>query len=553
MKKLHFFLFIAVTLFITKSFAQDSKPLRVEIEAKKNSNSYNIVPLGKSGLIIFYQTDEKSEGNRIWEFTKYSTDLKEEWTKEVPVDKSNDLIKYFLSDSTGMLYLLTSNNKSMTANVELLSTKVSGTYQIVAFNILKGTYNTYSGEYPTIMAISDFKVIDNKASIFGISSPGYMDACAQSCLTFTCIPAITGFTVFKFKAYYINHDLISGTVTNSPLKLKGNTLFLGSQIIDDKTPFIKVLVRNKPNRKETYHYLYNYSATGSLSNKLKLKTTSGKNYTSAKYQKNDSAEAILIGTYSQSLKKGSFFNPASNANMGITNTSSGMYFSKFSGEKQDFIKYYPFTKFENFFNYLSDTYKTYLAKQKQKAKKKGKEIVVNYNLLVHDIIKKNDEYIMIAEAYYPEYHSECYTSYSGGKTTTTCKSVFDGYRYTHAVIAAFDSEGEMLWDNCFEIENILTYNLKERIKVMMDGDDIVLAYSYGGSVQSQIIQGSKVVQGKESTKIETSGEGDKVKKDWASDMSFWYGNYFLAWGYEKIKDQENKKRNVFYFNKIALE
>lgn len=554
MKKLisNFLLSAIVLLNATLCFSQNA-PLRVEIEAKKNSDSYNIVPLGKNGLIMFYETDEKTKGNRTWVFSKFNTNLKEDWSQEIPVQKNNTLIKFFVDDSTNTLFILLGNKTALATGSEFMTNKVSGTYQVVSVNTLTGTNNTITGEFPKLLSVADFKVINNKASILLTNYPGYIASCTQGCFNFTCIPALSGLTVFKFKAFNINVDLDNGTAKIIPIKYKGNTLILGSEIIEDTNPYLKMLVRNKPNRKETDHYLYDFSSDGELLKTLKLKPGNGKDVTSAKYQKTGTNEAIMIGTYTQFKKKGFTFNPASNDAMGLNNTSQGMYFCKFDGESQEYIKYYPFTKFENFFKFLGEYATKVLNKQNKKAAKKGKEINVNYNLLVHDLILKNGEYIMIGEAFYPQYHTTCYTTCSGGKCTQQCYTVFDGFRYTHAAIAAFDKDGEMLWDNCFEIEDILTYNLKERVKVMHDGDDIILAYSDDGYIKSQIIRGSDVIQGKEATKIETSKEGDKVKSDWSNDMAFWYDNYFLAWGYEKIKDKEKNKRNVFYFNKIGLE
>ncbi|MCF8299135.1 MAG: hypothetical protein K9J13_16420, partial [Saprospiraceae bacterium] len=137
------------------------------------------------------------------------------------------------------------------------------------------------------------------------------------------------------------------------------------------------------------------------------------------------------------------------------------------------------------------------------------------------------------------------------------RQVFDGYRYTHAIVAAFDKDGERLWDNTFEIMNVLSFNLKERVKVLRNSEDdeIVLVYSYGGQLNSKVIEGSKVVERKQTTKLETKNEKDKVLSNYDSDMEYWYDNYFITWGYQRIKEKGkgllNKKRQVFYFTKIA--
>ncbi|MFA5783213.1 MAG: hypothetical protein WC868_13185 [Bacteroidales bacterium] len=542
---------------ITSTFAQGVQPLRVEIEAKKSSDDYNVVPVGKDGVILFYESYEKEKGDKIWVFTKYNTELKEDWNEEVPVQKSLDFIKYYIDDEK-MLYVLLGNMHYVAGqSSELISNNASGTFQIVSIDISNGNSNIINSKFPGSLYIRDFKVINDKASIFCMTSPTKGDACMQMFLTCTCIPAFTGLTVFKFHSLIMNVNLNNGTFTTIPIKYEGNTLLLDSDIMKDTNTFYKVFVKNKPNVKTTSNYLIDYSGNGDLIKTSKIKSGSGKLLRTFKYQNLGSEESVIIGTYDTEKKKGFTFNPANNESMGLNSVSEGIYFTKMKGEEQKFIKFYPFSKMENFFKYLKNKTANKVKEKVKKTEKKGKELNVNYNLLVHKIIEKNGQYILIGEAYYPEYRKDSYKTItrdaSGVQTgsTTTYTYVFIGYRFTHAVIAAFDSEGNKLWDNSFAIQDILTFNLKEKVKVMFDGDDIILTYSYGGYIKSQIIQGDKIVQGKEDTKIETSLEGDKVKQNWNSDMDFWYDNYFLSWGYQKIKNKG--KRTVFYFNKIGLQ
>jgi hypothetical protein len=545
-------------LMVVSAIAQKSQPLRVEIEAKKGSDNYNIVPLGAAGLIMFYESDERSNGKKMWEFSKYNTNLKEEWTKEVPIPPSSSLVKFYVDEKSSTLYVLLGYLKHNGSTTYNNASDVSGSFQIVNMNTETGANTTTLGKFPSSLSVTDFMVINNKASIMGLTDPGSTVACLQSCLTFTCIPAITGLTLYKYKSEIINVDLENGKSNVIPVRYKGNTLILSSNIVDDNPPYIKAFVRNKPKAKMLTQYINDYSANGELIKTTILNPTIGKMISSAKYEKISDNEAVMIGTYDNQYIAGWVLNPASSDATGMTTNSEGIYFSKFTGGQQDTMEFYPFSKLQNFLSYMDPGDVKQAIKRKNRAEKRGEELDVNYNILTHNIIKRNNEYILIGEAYYPEFQTQCYTTYaSNGFPIQHCTTVFVGYRYTHAIIADFNKDGELLWDNCFPIQDILTFNLKERVKVMTSDNDneIVLAYSYGGSIKSQIIEGDKVVQGKEENKIETAYANDQVKEDWSSDMDLWYDNYFLTWGYEKIKNEEaNKgKRTVFYFNKIGLE
>jgi len=89
----------------------------------------------------------------------------------------------------------------------------------------------------------------------------------------------------------------------------------------------------------------------------------------------------------------------------------------------------------------------------------------------------------------------------------------------------------------------------------LDGEDIVMVYNNGESVASKIIRGNQVVEGKQYTKIETGSKEDKLIGDYNSGMEYWYGNYFISYGYQRIrnKQMDKSRRTVFYFNKIAFQ
>jgi len=166
----------------------------------------------------------------------------------------------------------------------------------------------------------------------------------------------------------------------------------------------------------------------------------------------------------------------------------------------------------------------------------------------------NDEFVMVAEAYYPEYETHCETVFNpNGSTYQRCYTVFVGYRFTHAIIAGFDESGELIWDNSFEIMDILTYDLKPKVKFLLEDNEILLVYSFNGEIKTKVVSGKAVVEGKTGVKIDTGDSNDKVKENYGSGIEYWYDNYFIAYGYQRIKGDKNSgksKRKVFYFNKI---
>jgi len=221
-----------------------------------------------------------------------------------------------------------------------------------------------------------------------------------------------------------------------------------------------------------------------------------------------------------------------------------------------FTKFYNFSEFTNFYinAYSINTLK--LKKKVARQKNKGKEITFEYDLLFHDVIVRDSNYIVIAEAYYPEYHTQFYTTYDYyGRPITITYQIFDGYRYTSALIACFNDKGDLQWEYSLKIWDILSYNLSERVKVLFDEQDIVLAYANEGNITSIVIRGNQIISGRENYPIETNYPNDKLITDFNSSLEYWYDNYFISYGYQKIKNFREdvpNKRQVFYFNKIAF-
>lgn len=520
-------------LFVFLSFVvegQNNGALRVELDAKKNAETYNIVPIGEQGVIVFYESDERdSGGNKLWFFTKYNTVFKEVWTKEFPVVRSMNFLEYDYSGGK-TLYLLLQNAQD---------------FQILQLDVVLGNITSKFSKPIDNYTVDNFKVLNHNAFILGETEPTFLERCGQVCFTYTCIPIFTGATVYKENGVVQNVDLTGGKNQGLYVNPKGKSSIIGAEKEDEK--FLNVLVRKIPHRKFSQTFKYRYSADGNLLSTSEIKTDTDKEILSGRINYYDDKSEILIGSYAK-VSHGK----RKRLRLGAAN---GLYFCVFQDNAQKFIKYHDFTQFKSFHENL----RTGLFGLREGAKV-TEEGGIGYRLLVHDIIVRGNEYIMIAEAYYPEYHTETYwTTDANGRSVMRTRQVFDGWRYTNAIIAGFSNTGELLWDNTFEMGDILSFDLKERVKVLMNDDEIAMLYSWGGDVQSKIISGSEVVEGKTKTKIDTKNQDDMVRRNYGSDVVYWYGNYFISYGYQTIKSDEEKdnkgkrKRTVFYFNKIGYQ
>lgn len=535
----------AMLLLHENAFSQKEQPLRVEIEAKASADQYNIVPVGQEGLILFFESDEREKGNKSWYFTKYNENFKEVWDKKFPVSSGLDFIRYYY-DNSELLYVLLA--EKLKTNPKSPMVEIARNYQVLSLNIINGSISSVPGEIPAKFTPTDFKVTDDHVFFGGFTRPTNMQVCMRSLFLYAtcCIPIFFGGLEFKYQPMLFHLNLKNQKKEMIALNYPGSA-GLVSLAINEKTENLAATIKHRPSKKEFNLYIKEFSPDGKALANFKIEPKGPNELLSGKILNIGKEEKVIIGTFSSSAKKQSFGVKMQMAMYGTTSElqSEGLYISKFIGSRQEYIQYYPFAKFNNL---LSD-------------KKKKEEVsVIYYNLLVHDIIADDDQYIMVAEAYHPEYHTEYRYVYTTNGMQMQAVRVFDGYRYDYAIVAGFDKDGKMLWDNIFEIADILSFNLKERVKVLGTPDMLSLVYSQGGSIKSKIISGGKVIEEKEKTKIETNYTDDKVKANYNSDLDYWYKNYFIAYGYQKIKTDkeakqkgEKRKRNVFYFNKISYE
>lgn len=251
----------------------------------------------------------------------------------------------------------------------------------------------------------------------------------------------------------------------------------------------------------------------------------------------------LTGSYSTGTKKNS-------------QMATGIYFAEFEDFEQKFIKYYSLTDFKNFFEYLSEKQQAKIEKKIDKKKKKGQEDIVKVYIKMHPVIQQKNDYTLIGEVYFPTYRTETTTTYVNGKPTTTTRQVFDGFQYSHAVILKLELDGEKRYDQCFEM--YLTnkpFSVVKNIRIKKEKDDLTLFYVTGSHFKACKVDDDGATEVDYGT-LETEKDSEKVLSSSFTNAMYWYDDYFLSYGTQRIKDKEEKlgkrKRVVFVMTKIEL-
>ena len=241
---------------------------------------------------------------------------------------------------------------------------------------------------------------------------------------------------------------------------------------------------------------------------------------------------FVTGTYSK-VKKGG---------------AEGIFFSELRNNQFNNIRFYNFLDLKNFTEYMSSRKQAKIERKKAKAEKAGKEYALDYLMASHRIMTDGKDYFYLGEAYYPVYR----TTMVGNMVMST----FAGYDYTHAVLAKFNAAGNLLWDECFPMDpRTLPMYVKRFVSASMKGNNVNLLFADKNRLVSKLFRNAdgKVIQDRTSEMIETGNDEEDVKKMRYSNSQYWYGDNFLVYGTQVVKNSKTgERRKVFAITKYTI-
>lgn len=490
-------------LFSIVTFAQIVQPDRVEFEIKKGN--YEVVSAGDEGLFVLHNSVDLESGDQIWTVAKLDTAFNKAWERVYVVEPTQILSSRYYDNGT--LYFLFSRNEPKNKNLELISFDASdgGARSVVIKNFIP-------------IDFFDFKVANNSVLIGGY---------------------------FNARPIVIMYDLLDGVPVLLP-GLFGNRMELIQLLINVDQTFEITLSARDINKVATI-YINTYDVLGGLINSTKLETEQNKDLLFGMPVKLSSRNRLVAGVY------GRFF----------SEYSKGLFVTNIDKDDQQSIKYYSYGELKNFFNFLTERREQRVRNRIERRRINDKELKFKYRLLVHDVVDNGDQVILMGEAFYPKYRIVSSTYRGRGRVVetfnngfTSSSRVFEGYRYTHAVVIGFDKKGKLLWDNSFEINDILSFNLKQFVQVSINKEEIALLYVYDNSIRSKVISESKVISNKLITPIKLKYEADVIdnKSTIIFGLESWYDRKFYVYGTQKIKNISKSNvelnREVFFINKV---
>jgi hypothetical protein len=506
--KTRLLLFVAAVLFVLNAMTQTVKSeKRIEIELKDGYSGERVFEFDSLGMLLLSTQDIKEGENMVYRFQKYNTDLVEISEVNYSINQAFRFDKSFQEGND--LHIFFKSRK--------------GDYRILTYNFLSQKFHETSG------------VLPNKT---GVVSTLYMNEMAY-------------FLLKNRKNMYqvLTIDLNSEKESFSPIVIEGikpRNMSVTSFETMPESKNILASTRVKLSRKMSEMNLIRLNEKGEIAQRTELKAENGNTIKDAQSFDLGNNNFFISGTYAAKGKVG----------------SNGIYITRIENGIVQPVYYHNFTDLKSFFTYTRKQDQSFFKKVKEGKAKRGKELNISYLIASHRPIRVNDDFLYIGEAFYPTYRTEqkTVTTMVNGKyvTKTTYEQVFDGFQYTHAIVAKFDRDGKLLWDESFPMVVQKPFYVKRFIQIdENESEKLKLVFATDNSITTKILDfDGNVIVDKTSGQIETNLEEDKTKFSYV-DIEHWFGDYFLAYGEQKIVNKENKDvkkvRKVYFFNKVKLD
>lgn len=298
-------------------------------------------------------------------------------------------------------------------------------------------------------------------------------------------------------------------------------------------------------KKTSRHLIFRYSSNGKLkSSPFILSLAPDKAIVDMRFTySEEAAEFIVSGTYTADKKSG---------------YANGLYTARIDEQgKISGVKMHNFLELDHFTEFLSKRKLEKLNRKKKRKEAKGNELVYKGRANVHNIYVYQGKRYLISEFYYATYRMESY-SFNG---QIHYRSVFDGYQYTHALVAALDDAGELRWTHIFDMGvTQKPYELKEFIRLNINTDgDLELSYANSSALKFITFTEDGAVNRKRSFNyIKTDNKEETVKYTINSNVVYWYDNYYVVSGFQKVKTapaetkkKKKKKRKIYFIHLIS--
>lgn len=524
-------------LLVCLSFGMSATAQKREFKLNSRTGDFAVVSLGQDGLALCYksQKDIAGDENRYL-VSKYDKKLDKEFHLKVDLPSSYKLIE--TREDKGEVYMLvavpTTRFSKYGTITEMVATKH---FQVVKVNFKSKKHTIIDGVVPSkLFAINSFEVNDGNIYVGGYSA-------------YSSLGAMFSFVGKKPSALVFTAGSKDEEFSLQSTSFKGASL-VSAMSKGKEEGIVNVVITNYVSKKEMYFYFLE-GKKGRLGKEEAFKFSDSKELVDFSYLEIDRKNKLLAGNF------GNF-----------NEENEGIFITRFGGKKGEdaFNKYHKFKNFEDFYSFVEKEPGKDVPDEEKAFSNLSKRKNFQYSVYMHDVFmfdanaadttnnKPKFNYLMVGEAYYPEYKTETIDKeLDNGFTISTQQNIFHGYRFTHVVVAGIDEKGDIDWSMCLPIFNIATYQIKPRVEVKYGEDgSITLTYGNEGMINQIVIKDGEIVSETKPKEGLNNKELFIVKNQYNMDLQYWYDDYFIASGYKKFDYYAEGEKLIFFMNRVQV-
>ncbi len=317
----------------------------------------------------------------------------------------------------------------------------------------------------------------------------------------------------------------------------GNENEIVNVIINDQTGIFSVIMEEKNRSKNSSLTVYGYTRNNQKLFINRVVPPLGRNLLGGTTTISNRNSRYLAGSFSEIGKK----------------LSKGLFISKFTEDTLNFLKYYEFAYFENFFEFLGLDKAEKLKERIKRKTEEGKKINLNYRVIIHEILQIENRLILTGEVYFlKRAHFQTLTPSSSIAQIPYTDS---GFNHTHAFAVVFDEEGNLLWDHSWPMKDMFFLTLGKKAVFHLFANRLEVYSLEKNKIRARIFLGQKVIENQLEIPISLGVDSDKwlLENPKIESVVSWYDQFILAFGRQQILTPSNINspyEEVFYLNKI---
>lgn len=501
-------------------YAQVQQAERYEIVQRNSDEDFTIIPLKADGLALFRKKFKFNDRNRIWELILLDSTVTARKTLELEVDNQGNLVGY--EHSNGFVHFLFIKNE-MRGDMEIISVDLA------------------SYEQQRLKVVTDLKI-----------NLTHFNKCGDNFIFGGDVGEEPG--VFIYIPSAKNFKIIPGF-------FKKRTELVDVRVNENQT-FNTILI-SRENRDNNRIIFQTFDPSGKqlIEDVISIENHALQTGISSNLKRDD---LMILGTW---------------GNTGARQ-SSGFYAVPVNPFAEQKIKFTYLGELEHYLDHLKP-------KRAEKIKERTKRVLEsqgdadfsNY-IVPHNILEHDKGFILLAETYIPSkdnYSPRYYSPYaygyspygnmygpyypgSGMYNTNDARYYGDNMNNTQEIrtvqseVVLFDATGTITADYSIDMEDLRMPTLNQITDFYLTNDNLYFLYKKEAEL---IIKKINLQDGEVSTstqKVKMNSPGDYIRSDSKDGrIRHWFNNNFYLYGYQTVKYEDGKVKDIFYVNRVKID